>query len=89
MAYSHMNMSEITALFLLVMALVVWSNQQYLWLIPIGFAGVLTRNEVTLLLAVLGVILLLKKHWKAAIYLFIGSVTGLGLWGWWKRSKKK
>lgn len=87
-AYSHMNMSEITALFLLVMALQVWVKQQYLWLIPIGFAGVLTRNEITLLLAVFGVVLLLKKDWKASIYLFVGSVTGLGLWGWWNVIKR-
>ncbi len=87
-AYSHMNMPEITALLLLTLALMAWSNNQILWLIPIGFASVLTRNELTTLLGVFGLVLLIKKDWKAAGTLFVGSVIGLGLWAWWNVIKR-
>ena len=87
-AYSHMNMPEITALLLLILAFFTWQQNQYLWLIPIGFAGVLTRNELTTLLGVLGLILLVKREWRQALCLFIGSAAGLGIWAWWNLIKR-
>ena len=87
-AYSHMNMPEITAMLILILALYTWSIGKSAWLILLGFAGVLTRNELTLLLGVFGAILLIRQQWKPAMYLFIGSVIGLGLWVWWNFAQR-
>jgi len=83
LAYSHMNMPEILASLVLILMVYAWQVQKYLWLAPIALIGVLTRNEVTLVMMIFGVILLCQSNWKAAVYLASGSILGLVIWGVW------
>lgn len=82
-AYSNINTPEVLSGFLILLSMHLWQSKKWVWLIPVVFIGVLTRNEVTLLLALFGVYLLVKKDWKPAVYMLLGAVGGLLVWGAW------
>ncbi len=82
-AYSNINTPEVLSGFFILLSIYLWLSKQWLWLIPVVFLGVLTRNEVTLLLAVFGVYLLVKRDWKPALYMFLGASSGILVWGLW------
>ncbi len=83
LAYSHLNMPEMLASIILILMLYAWQLEKPVWLVVIAFFGVLTRNEVTLVMMVFGFILLILKDWKSASTLAFGAIMSLCLWGLW------
>lgn len=81
--YSHINTPEILAALILLLAVYVHLKEKPIWLIPLAFVGVLTKNELTMLLGIFGLLLLLGKNWRSAGFLLTGAVFGLTIWAWW------
>jgi hypothetical protein len=82
-AYSHINMPEVLAGALLLLALVAAWRGHAVWLAFLACAGTLTRHELTLMLALLGMWLAWRRRWRAALAIALGSSLGLVLWSAW------
>ncbi len=82
-AYSHMNMPEMTGSLILLLIVMFQRMGKWMWLFPLGFVGVLTKNEVTLYTGVFGLYIIWLRDWKSAAALVIGCTIGLGTWSFW------
>jgi len=82
-AYSHINMPEVMGGVLLLLSLLAARRGHALWLAGLAFVGALTRHELTLLLAPVGLWLGWRREWRAAFGLGLGAALGLGLWSLW------
>ena len=82
-AYSYINMPEVMAGVLLLLCLLAARRGHAVWLAVLAFVSALTRHELTLLLAVVGLWLLWRRQWRAALGMALGAVLGLGVWSWW------
>lgn len=82
-AYSHMNMPEMTGSLILLLIVMFQRMGKWMWLLPLGFVGVLTKNEVTLYIGVFGLYIIWIRDWKSTAALVLGSVIGLTVWSFW------
>jgi len=85
-AYSHINMPELTASLVLLLIITGQSFGRWYWLIPLSFIGVLTKNELTLYIGIFGLYVIRARDWKSATALILGGTIGLVLWGYWNWS---
>jgi len=82
-AYSHINMPEITASLILLLIVSAQYTSKWYWLIPLSFLGVLTKNELTLYIGFFGLYTIWVRDWKSVIALIAGGTPGLVVWGHW------
>jgi hypothetical protein len=82
-AYSYINMPEVMAGVLLLLCLLAARRNHAIWLALLAFTGTLTRHELTLLFVAIGLWLLWRQRWSAALGLAAGTVLGLGVWSLW------
>ena len=82
-AYSHMNMPEVMAGVLLLLTILAARRDQPGWLAILAFMSTLTRHELTLLLAIVGLWLAWRRRWRAVLGLALGSALGLVGWSAW------
>jgi len=82
-AYSYINMPEVMAGVLLLLCLLAARRGHMVWLATIAFVSTLTRHELTLLLAAVGLWLVWRRQWRAALGMALGAVLGLGAWSLW------
>jgi hypothetical protein len=82
-AYSYINMPEVLAGVLLLLCLLAARRNHAARLTLLAFASTLTRHELTLLLFAVGLWLLWRQRWSAALGLAAGAVLGLGVWSLW------
>ncbi len=83
--FSHMNMEEVLCGLVLVLTLFLIHTGNSKWLLPLCAVGCVIRNELTLLLGLIGFLSLFYRPdgFKTAFYMAAGAVLGLSLWSWW------
>jgi hypothetical protein len=98
-AYSNINMPEVMAGLLLLLILFAARRGHAGRLAGLAFIGTLTRYELILLLAIVGLWLLWRRQWRALLGVMMGSTLALVLWSawswqiagealvWWRRSR--
>jgi hypothetical protein len=82
-AYSWMNMPDVPAGALLACLVLAAIADRSLFLLILGFAGALTRHEVTLCCGMIALWLLLRGRWLSASLLSFGVLAALGFWSLW------
>jgi hypothetical protein len=83
-AYSWMNMPESVGTLLVAGVLLSLGRRGgWLWLVPLGFLGVLTRNDVTTVMGLMVGALLLTRRKREGLALGLGLILGMGAWSLW------
>ena len=82
-SYSNINTPEILAGLILSLVVYVALFKKSFWLLPLVFIGVLTKNELTMLLVMFGGLLVLHGNWRPSLFMVAGGLLGLGVWMWW------
>ena len=82
-----MNMPEVTAGLLLLLTLWFLNSQKYVLAGVCTLLGVLTREEVTFVLIILGLYYIYKQSRKESISMFIGGTVAMFIWSAWSYIK--
>jgi sialate O-acetylesterase len=82
-AYCWMHMPEILGGVILLLVLIAALRARPSWLAILGFAGALTRHELTFCMAIVAAWLMLCRQWRAMLALGAGAVAGLAIWSAW------
>lgn len=83
-AYSYINMAEVTAGIVLLLILLSVQRDWAGWLLGLlALLGALVRYELTLFLVIIGIWLSCQRNWRAVGWLGLGLGLGLGGWSLW------